>query len=429
MKINKRLSISLLALVAIISISQAQNANTPYSMYGYGIMGDRATSMQRQMGGVGYGMSSGRQINVMNPASYANMDSLTFLFDVGADMSIIWSKEGSAKEHAFGGGLDYITMKFPICKFMAGSFGLVPLSSVGYAFGNEIAHGAVENSGEGGINELYLGVAARFKGFSIGANFSYDFGTINNKVYSDITGNSNRTLFEHIMQVRDWNVLIGAQYSYNIDKFSSLTLGVTYSPKKTLLGKTWVTSQELETGKETLPDTLAYCSMKNKYELPNTFGVGINYTYERSYRLVVEADFGFQQWEKAVFSPLYQKFDDPSKKDIMIFQGMNFNNRMRYSLGGEFIPRLTGNYAQRMTYRLGGYFCNDYLKINGNSVREYGISMGVGLPTPEGKTLINIGFDWKHRSASPQQLIAENYFNITLGINFNEVWFWKRRIQ
>ena len=51
----------------------AQNV-TPYSMYGYGILGDRATSMQRQMGYVGYAMSSGRQINVMNPASYAAID-------------------------------------------------------------------------------------------------------------------------------------------------------------------------------------------------------------------------------------------------------------------------------------------------------------------------------------------------------------------
>lgn len=40
--------------------AEAQNVTTPYSMYGYGILGDRATSMQRQMGGVGVAMSSGR---------------------------------------------------------------------------------------------------------------------------------------------------------------------------------------------------------------------------------------------------------------------------------------------------------------------------------------------------------------------------------
>ena len=40
------------------------------------------------MGGIGYAMSSGRQINVMwNPASYACIDSLTFLFDMGVGTS------------------------------------------------------------------------------------------------------------------------------------------------------------------------------------------------------------------------------------------------------------------------------------------------------------------------------------------------------
>ena len=52
---------------------------TPYSKYGYGILNDQATSAQRSMGGVGYAMASGRQVNVMNPASYAAIDSITFL--------------------------------------------------------------------------------------------------------------------------------------------------------------------------------------------------------------------------------------------------------------------------------------------------------------------------------------------------------------
>ena len=161
----------------------AQNV-TPYSMYGYGILGDRATSMQRQMGYVGYAMSSGRQINVMNPASYAAIDSLTFLFDMGANMSILWSEEDDKKDRSYGGGLDYVTMQFPLSKHIGMSVGLLPYSSVGYAFGNEIEHGASENQGSGGINEIYLGIAGEIKGFSLGVNVSYDFGNIVNDVFA-----------------------------------------------------------------------------------------------------------------------------------------------------------------------------------------------------------------------------------------------------
>ena len=63
------------------------------------------------------------------------------------------------------------------------------------------------------------------------------------------------------------------------------------------------------------------------------------------------------------------------------------------------------------------------------NVRDYGASIGVGLPAPNGKTTVNLGFEWRHRESSPKQLITENYFNITLGVNFNELWFWKSRIR
>ena len=102
----------------------AQGPMTPYSRYGYGILNDNATSAQRAMGGVGYAMSSGRQINVMNPASYAAMDSLTFLFDMGITGTALWSTEGEESGKDFGGGLDYVTIQFPICKNVGMSAGL-----------------------------------------------------------------------------------------------------------------------------------------------------------------------------------------------------------------------------------------------------------------------------------------------------------------
>ena len=109
---------------------------TPYSKYGYGILNDQATSAQRSMGGVGYAMASGRQVNVMNPASYAAIDSITFLFDMGITMSKLWSSETDTQgarhnEQEFGGGLNYVTMQFPVAKNMGMALGLVPFSSVG----------------------------------------------------------------------------------------------------------------------------------------------------------------------------------------------------------------------------------------------------------------------------------------------------------
>ena len=414
--------IKLLAFfIGCVTIAMAQNTNTPYSMYGYGLIGDRATSMQRQMGGVGYAMNSGRQINVMNPASYAAIDSLTFLFDIGADLSLIWSEEGKHKERSTGGGLDYATMQFPISKYMGGSIGLVPYSSVGYAFGNEIAHGTAQYQGSGGINELYLGFAGTVKGFSLGLNVSYDFGNIVNDVFASPSEGNSKT--EHVMQIRDWNILVGAQYTFKPTRNDRVVIGATFSPKKTLLGKTWVTTQEMT--QESLPTYEGEMKMKGKYYTPNSVGAGVSWSRERTSRFSVEFDYTWQGWKDCKYSPIYS--DKEEGKEV--FLGMEFNNRQKFALGAEFVPKMHGNYGQRITYRIGAYYTEDYLKVRNNGVREYGVTAGCGFPTPEGKTMINLGVEWKLRRAHPDPLIKENYLNITLGVNFNEVWFFKRKIR
>ena len=416
---------SLLTLcVALVfgAIPAFAQISTPYSMYGYGILGDRATSMQRQMGSVGYAMQSGRQINVMNPASYAAIDSLTFLFDIGADVSFLWSKEGDKKDNSIGGGLDYVTMQFPLSKFMGMSLGLVPYSNVGYAFGSEIKHGAMQNQGSGGITEAYLGLSGKIKGFSLGFNVSYDFGNIINDVYST-PENSGQTLFQHVMQVRDWNVVVGAQYNARLNKNDRLTVGATWSPKKGLHGNTWATVQE--TVYDSKPDTLGRSRLFGHYEQPTTVGGGVSFLHEHASRLFIEADVTWQQWSKTPIPALMSN----TRPDVVVFQGMNFRDRLRVAAGAEFIPQLRGNYGERMAYRLGVSWCNDYLDIEGNRVREIGVSCGVGLQTPGEKTMINIGLEWKNRRAWPNALISENYLNVTLGVNFNDVWFWKRKIR
>ena len=411
----------MLVVLGFTICMRAQN-NRQYSMYGYGLLSDRATSMQRQMGSIGYAMHSGRQINVMNPASYASVDSLTFLFDMGADMTILWQKQDDIKERSFGGGLDYITMQFPIWKYIGASIGLVPYSYVGYAFGADIDHGAMTNQGEGGINQAYLGLAGTYGGFSLGFNVSYDFGNIINDVFST-PETSGQTLFEHVMQIRDWDLVLGAQYTAKVSRDERLNLGLTFSPKKTMHGKTWATLQE--TSRDSEADTIAFMNMKGKYYRPMSIGAGIGFVHERNSRWMVEFDFTYQEWSKALYSPLYS-LNNP---DNQVFQGMNFRNRTKFAFGGEFVPKIRGSYWERLAYRAGAYYNNDYLNIQGNHLREFGVSAGVGFITPEGKTMINVGLEYKHRQAYPNSLITENFFNITLGVNFNELWFWQRRIR
>lgn len=409
-----RLTIAALALIvsALTGLAQ-QSIGSPYSRFGYGLLNDNASSAQRQMGGVGYAMQSGRQINAMNPASYAAIDSLTFLFDMGFDFTSVSRREGSDKENSIGGGLDYINMQFPIARRFGMSIGLLPYSSVGYSFGSKIDNGSSAHEGTGGLNILYLGIAGRIvKGLSVGANIGYLFGTTYNDVYAH-TNTSSTSLFEQIIQVRDYHLDFGIQYRLEINRRHALSAGLTYSPGKTLLGHTWV--QKYDINSDAAPDTIGYASIRNRFSIPDTWGAGIAYEWNRA--LFVEADFTYQPWSKAKIG---------HQED---FTSTTFCDRYRVGLGAAYTPAQRGGYLRRITYRLGGHWARDYMEIGTNHVREYGLSCGFGFPAPGGKTVINLGFDWIHRSCTPQALVTENYFNIRLGVNFNQLWFMQSKLR
>ena len=95
----------------------------------------------------------------------------------------------------------------------------------------------------------------------------------------------------------------------------------------------------------------------------------------------------------------------------------------------DFSFQFRGSYGKRITYRAGAYYNRDYMNIRGNQVRDYGVGVGVSLPVPAGKTFVNLGVEYKHRESSPAKLVTEDYINITLGVTFNEMWFWQNKIR
>lgn len=424
MKIS-RLTAVLTLFVAALHIASAQNGTmTPYSLYGLGVLRDHATSTQRAMGGIGYAMNSGRQINAMNPASYAARDTLTFLFDMGIEFTKVWNEENQRKTidekltdnwvkgNKTGGGLDYVTMQFPLGKYMGGSVGLVPYSSVGYAFGDKIQNGTYTQQGSGSLNEVYVGVAGKiYKGLTIGANISYLFGTLLHENY--VTSSTAVTLYQKQIEVRDYHLVFGAQYSLPIGA-NVLTAGLTFSPGKDLLGN--YRQVNIDNGQDSEPQFSESTKLKGNYSLPSKWGAGINYRLGR--KLMMEFDFTYQPWKDAKNKLIA---DDPDHR-------AEYCDRTRYAFGAEWMPNWRGGYFERVNYRVGAYYNNDYLKLQNNRLREYGLTAGFGFPVPAFKTTINLGFEWMHRYGAPNGTIKENYLNITLGINFNEMWFRQSKI-
>ncbi|MCM1163070.1 MAG: hypothetical protein NC339_02305 [Muribaculaceae bacterium] len=410
-----RLSALISILLTLAFTSSAQMTSSPYSKYGYGILGDNATSAQRQMGSTGYAMHSGRQINAMNPASYAAMDTLTFLFDIGADATLFWRNDDSGSQRDWGGGIDYITLQAPLSRTVGFSAGLVPYSSVGYSFGSGIENGAASHQGNGGINQLYVGTGWQpVKGLSIGFNVSYIFGNITNDVFAS-SNMGQSAVFEQVMEIRDYHFRFGAQYTQRINRLNSVTLGVTYEPGKSLLGKTYVLKYLQSSGAGA--DTIApgVIDLHHRFELASSYGIGL--AYDHADRFHGEIDFTYQPWGKAKYTQLEN------------FSATRLANRWKVGAGISYTPNPRGGYLRRIAYRAGAYYNRDYIMVGENHVRDYAISCGFGFPTVSTKTVVNLGFEYRNRRATPMPMLKEQYFNITLGVNFNQVWFFRNKLR
>jgi hypothetical protein len=396
----------------------AQNGtNSPYTRYGYGALADRSFGAGRSMGGIGYGLRSSKQINPMNPASYSSMDSLTFLFDVGASAHFSWFNDGINKQRNINGNVEYMAMQFPVHKRVAMSAGVLPYSYVGYNFGmyNE---GAVtytdQFSGTGGLNEVYVGLSLDLwkKRLSLGANVSYLFGAIDHRSVTALSTASPTA--DNVYTMKNVNVHnmkydLGLQYTHPLSKVERLTVGVAYSPKMRLR----TTSYDQEALDEAFTAMVQADTAWNRgFDIPHSIGMGVSYT--KDYKMILAADVSYQGWSQAYF------FD---KNDA-------FKDRVKVVLGGEYIPNnFTRLYLNRVRYRVGLNYSNSYVQIKGAGYKEYGASLGAGFPMLDGRSYVNASFEYVKVVPDAKPLIDEQYFRFTVSYTFNERWFFKMKMD
>ena len=96
---RKFLCFATLLSVALTSFAQS-GTNSPYSQYGLGQLSEQSGGFNRGMNGLALGFHEHNQVNHLNPASYSEIDSLTFIFDVGMSGQVTNFKEGGKKLNA-----------------------------------------------------------------------------------------------------------------------------------------------------------------------------------------------------------------------------------------------------------------------------------------------------------------------------------------
>lgn len=430
---KKTLSVLAMAIISLSALAQS-GTNSPYSQYGLGVLSDQGNSFNRGMNGVGIALSHHNQVNYINPASYSQIDSISFIFDVGLSLQITNFKEGDIKKNAKNGDFEYAVGGFRLARHFGLGFGIIPFTNVGY---NYSTSGDVSRedsytkttytntyNGKGGVHEVFLGLGwMPFNGFSVGLNGGYLWGEIERSMANAYNDTYAKTLTKtYSASIRNYKLDFGVQYTTQIGKNDAITIGATYGYGHKLNCDPELNIQATNSQTSVTDDTTFVAH--NALELPHQIGVGIAYSHNNKWN--VAFDYTLQKWSDITY-PQYT--DNGTYKSYIAGRGL-FNDRQKYNIGAEYCKNPEGrSFSSRLRYRVGASYSTPYLKINGkNGPKEIGASCGIAFPivnSYNNRSILSISAQWVNTSA--KDFITENTFRINVGLTFNERWFakWK----
>ncbi|MDY5451438.1 MAG: hypothetical protein SPG28_00885 [Alloprevotella sp.] len=426
-----------LALLSIAAQAQTNGSNSPYSRYGFGLLGDGAGAFNKGMSGLAYGMRNGKELNTQNPASYSAIDSLTFLFDFGASFQNANLDAGGQKLNAKNTSVDYVTMGFRVAPKLGLALGLRPFSTIGYKVTSYSSFTSMEGAGvtqtqtfqgDGGLHEAFLGLGwSPVKNLSLGANIGYLWGNLYHTVYSEYSDASiNKVQQIYDTDMRTFKADFGLQYEYRLHRNHTLTFGATYGLGHNLRSDAFYYNQNIASNSSTATDTLV---ASHGYDLPHTFGAGLAWDYKG--RLRVGFDYTMKLWSKAK-SPMLMT--DEYGQQHYVSQTGAYDDQQVFTVGAEYVPEPEGlKKRKKIRYRAGFSYSTPYAKVNGQKgPADYCASVGAAFPiinTHNNRTFLNLAFQYEHAQPKSPGMIKENYLRVSIGITFNERWFMKWKAE
>lgn len=422
--------ICLLACFSFEAMAQA-DADSPYSLFGVGQVRDKSMNVRlKGMGGVANAMFDSGMINAENPASYAKIDSLAFLFDAGFYFKTSTFSTASLSERASNASFDYVSMAFGLTPWWKVALGVQPYSTTGYTMKvdkeiSEVGKTTTRFQGKGGLNQAFIGNAFKLgKHFAVGANVYYVFGNTQTEtslyfpdsIYYIGSRRSIDVMVSSFMF--DYGMLFNTKVGNDMD----LSVGLTYTQKVKLKGDQTLFIRSIEEDQDTeieyVIDTVAHSSGTTHITMPQGFGVGV--ALQKNDQWAVGADFNWMQWSK---------FAREGVTEVL-------QNSWSVSAGAEFTPRHTSisGYFSRIAYRFGGFYEHGFISLPGNdgenhSINKVGFTAGLSLPLPKTQSKVNVALEIGQYGTREGGLIQERYAKVNVGISVFEHWFMKRKYR
>ena len=421
----KKIIVSICLLFSLAIFAQ-ESTSSPYSFYGIGDIKFKGSVENRSMGSISV-LPDSIHINIQNPAQLACL-KLTGLA-LGGTYANTKSKTETQEAKARRTSLDYMIVGIPVGKVGIG-FGLIPYSSVGYKIGrtayvtnnnNDTIRSIISRyNGIGGVNKVFLGFGYRLtKNINIGGDLQYNFGTIETKSLQYQTDLQYGSRENNVSDLRGVNFDLGITYQTKVNSKYSFFSSLAYTPEAALTSgntRNIEIVQLLSTSAVSVIERQNISVEDTKIKLPSKLSFGSGFGEVKKW--LVGGEITFTQ-----NSVMSNRFTD--------INGATFENSVRYSLGGFFIPNYNSysSYYKRIVYRGGVRYENTGLVIQDKSITDFAANIGLGMPLSGTFTNINIGLEIGKRGTKYYNLVEENYINLSVGLSLSDKWFVKRKFD
>jgi hypothetical protein len=439
--------VSLLFSVMCSFIVFAQS-NSPYSRYGFGDATPNGNITSRGMGGISAAYADISSVNFNNPASYSQflaiqeqrskkLSSGRIVLDVGVHFGSRTLIAPNTPNSFTSNDLifSYVQVGIPLRKNWGMSFGIRPLSRVGYlinasdslidSYGKPLPI-ASQHRGTGGSYLPSIGTGFAIKNFSAGFNFGYLFGNRETTLLKQPLDDSFRYYpSSHSTFTSFGNIFFdaGLQYQINLNKSTHLRLGVAGNWKQTLSAtqdRNVQTYTPGAAGEELKVDSVyEQKGFKGEIIYPSSYRAGVVFERNNSNGSgwLFGLDYATGKWSEYRFYGL--------KDSVQDSRTIHFGAQLR--------PRPFTNYFSNVVYRFGFFTGRDYIKVK-DDLPLFGASLGMALPVrtsryaPSQGTIFNIGLEYIKRG-DDNNLLKENIFRFSLGLNLSDFWFGKRKYE
>lgn len=408
----KRIFIAFMLLTTGLAMAQ-QGTTSPYSFFGIGTLKFKGTAENRAMGGISV-YSDSIHLNIQNPAAVAGLRLVSYSIAGSHQFNKLATADES--QNATTTTLDYLAIGIPMGKFGA-SFGLIPYSSTGYKLQSEDATSVTQYEGTGGLNKAFFQLGYQVTPqLSVGVDANYNFGNIDNIASNQQDGIQFGTRETNRSDLLGFSYNFGAIFKTMISETLEFMSSITFTPETQFVSENTrviETTLTLPSGTITPIDSRDIDVSDTDFTFPSQFSLGAGIGKPKKW--FVGGEYTTQKTSN--FTNRTFELDN-----------VLFEDAAKYKIGGFYIPNYNGfgSFWKRVVYRAGFRFEETGVNVNGESINEFGISFGVGLPVGRLFSNINLSFEFGKRGTTNAGLVEETFFNTFISLSLNDRWFEKR---